>query len=248
MNKVSPYKVLAKCYDIFAGEKRYKEWEIFLISLIKKYKIEKDLAIDLACGTGINSKTLKNIGFKKVLGVDISQEMLKEARLKYKNIYFIKKDFLSFKGSKFKNVDLVTCFYDSLNYLLKESDLKKTFLNVYKSLKPGGIFVFDLNTPEHAEGISSNRPSIFTNDDLFVMMENKVKGNFWFLELSIFIRKRGNTFSLFKEVHTEKMYKEEMVIKLLKSVGFKILETKKENKKYQNNKIYNNRIYYIVKK
>lgn len=248
MSQVASYKILAKYYDGFAGKKRYEEWGVFLNSLIKKYKIKKDLAVDLACGTGINSKTLKNIGFKKVLGVDNSSEMLMEAKKKYKNISFVKKDFLNFSGKEFINIDLVTCFYDSLNYLLKESELKKTFKNVYNSLKIGGVFVFDLNTPDHAKGISSNKPSIFTNEDLFVIMDNKVKGRFWFLNLSILVRKKGNTFSLFKEIHTEKMYEEGVVVNLLKSVGFKILETKKENKKYQDGKTYNNRIYYIVKK
>jgi len=248
MSKVSPYKILAKYYDIFAGKKRYEEWKRLLNSTIKKYKVDKNLAIDLACGTGTNSKALKDIGFKKVLGVDNSREMLIEARSKYKNIYFIKKDFLNFNDNRFANVDIVSCFYDSLNYILKESDLKKVFLNVYNSLKINGIFVFDLNTPGHAKGISSNKPSVFTNDDLFVIMNNEVKGDFWFLNLSILTKKKGNIFSLFEEVHTEKMYKEEKVVNLLKSVGFKILEIKKENKKYQDNKIYNNRIYYIVKK
>ena len=248
MSQVASYRILAKYYDSFAGKKRYKEWEVFLNSLVKKYKIEKKIAVDLACGTGINSKTLRNIGFEKVLGVDNSREMLAEAKKKYKDISFARKDFLSFSGKEFANVDLVTCFYDSLNYLLKESELKKTFKNVYNSLKIGGVFVFDLNTPGHAKGISNNKPSIFTNEDLFVIMDNKVKGRFWFLNLSILVRKKGNTFSLFKEIHTEKMYEEGVVVNLLKSVGFKILETKKENKKYQDGKTYNNRIYYIVKK
>ena len=69
MSQVASYRILAKYYDSFAGKKRYKEWEVFLNSLVKKYKIEKKIAVDLACGTGINSKTLRNIGFEKVLGV-----------------------------------------------------------------------------------------------------------------------------------------------------------------------------------
>lgn len=232
MSKVSPYKILAKYYDAFAGKKRYEEWKKLLNSTIKKYKVDKNFAVDLACGTGINSKALKDIGFKKVLGVDNSREMLIEARSKYKNISFIKKDFLNFNDNKFRNIDMVACFYDSLNYLLREPELKKAFLNVYNSLKIGGIFVFDLNTPGHAKGISGSKPSTFTSDDLFVIMNNEVKGDFWFLDLSILVRKNRNVFSLFKEIHTEKMYKEERVINLLKSVGFAILEIKKENKKY----------------
>src|SRR5207245_9724675 len=43
--------------------------------------------------------------------------------------------------------DLVTSWYDSLNYLLRLDDLNKTFAGVFRSLRPGGSFLFDMNTP-----------------------------------------------------------------------------------------------------
>jgi len=42
--------------------------------------------------------------------------------------------------------DLVTCWFDSLNYLLEEEDLERTFDGVYRALKKGGFFIFDVNT------------------------------------------------------------------------------------------------------
>ncbi len=36
---------------------------------------------------------------------------------------------------------------DSLNYLTRAGDLRETFRRVYRWLRPGGQFIFDVNTP-----------------------------------------------------------------------------------------------------
>lgn len=245
MKKTTPYRILAKYYDDFAGKDRYKKWHLLLEETVKKYEIKLDFAIDLACGTGTNTGTLKKLGFNKVYGVDKSKAMLDEAKKKYRNIDFFKKDFLHFGGNRFSEASLVTCFYDSLNYLLSESDLEKAFANVYSILNQGGIFLFDLNTPEHAKGIASNPSSIFTKDDLSVTIKNSCSNDFWFLDLYISTKNKNNSFN---ERHIEKTYTEKTIKKILKRVGFKIIDIKKEYKKYHDGKTYNNRIYYIVKK
>ena len=43
--------------------------------------------------------------------------------------------------------DAVVSTLDSLNYLTAERDLKETFRHVRRWLKPGGLFLFDVNTP-----------------------------------------------------------------------------------------------------
>ena len=45
-----------------------------------------------------------------------------------------------------KPVDAVTCLYASLNHLEHPSELKATFAQVAAHLRPGGVFIFDLNT------------------------------------------------------------------------------------------------------
>ena len=45
-----------------------------------------------------------------------------------------------------KPVDAVTCLYASLNHLADPTDLTRTFQRVAAHLRPGGAFVFDLNT------------------------------------------------------------------------------------------------------
>jgi SAM-dependent methyltransferase len=42
--------------------------------------------------------------------------------------------------------DLVTCWFDSLNYLLEIDDLARTFAEVARVIDEDGVFIFDVNT------------------------------------------------------------------------------------------------------
>lgn len=50
-------------------------------------------------------------------------------------------------------VDAVICALDSLNYLTRPDDCRKTLRRVYNALKSGGLFVFDINTPAKLRGL-----------------------------------------------------------------------------------------------
>lgn len=43
-------------------------------------------------------------------------------------------------------VDAVTCLYASLNHLRDPTDITRTFTRVAAHLRPGGVFIFDLNS------------------------------------------------------------------------------------------------------
>ncbi len=104
--------------------------------------------IDLACGTGTHA-VLQAHGGTRVIGIDLSAAMLHQAqsRAAGRRVTFIEADMRTFDIHK--PVDAVTCLYASLNHLLDPGDLTETFKRVAAHLRPGGVFVFDLNS-EHA--------------------------------------------------------------------------------------------------
>jgi SAM-dependent methyltransferase len=59
-------------------------------------------------------------------------------------VKFLQQDMrsLSLRG----RFDLVTCWFDSLNYLLEVDDLAQAFAGVSRALDKNGIFIFDVNT------------------------------------------------------------------------------------------------------
>ena len=75
--------------------------------------------------------------------------MLHQARRRAtgRPITFLESDMRTF--DTVKPVDAVTCLYASLNHLTEPGDLTRTFTRVAAHLRPGGVFIFDLNS-KHA--------------------------------------------------------------------------------------------------
>lgn len=247
MKSAKTYKFLSQFYDEFVGQDRYHLWQKMIKKILRKYKINTGPCVDLACGTGTVSKIIYDLKFD-VCGVDISSDMLKIARHKYPKIKFRQGDFLHLYKLKLSNQKLVTCFYDSMNYLLSLAQLKKALKEVYNILAIDGIFVLDLNTPEHLQNISQGKAGIFTKDGLCVIYYSKCKGRLWLLTFDIFKQNSRGFYKLFREKHVERVYQKEEVLKIATDIGFQVLETSNEYKKGQKGKKYNNRIYYIFKK
>ena len=103
--------------------------------------------IDLACGTGTHALRQAGRGVA-VTGLDLSQAMLAIARTKAAAagypLTLVHADMRAFDLPK--PVDAVTCLYASLNHLADAADLARAFERVAAHLRPGGAFVFDLNT------------------------------------------------------------------------------------------------------
>lgn len=104
--------------------------------------------IDLACGTGTHA-VLQAHGGTRVIGIDLSAAMLHQAQTRAagRPITFQQADMRTLDTHK--PVDAITCLYASLNHLLNPADLTRTFTRVAAHLRPGGVFVFDLNS-QHA--------------------------------------------------------------------------------------------------
>ena len=71
------------------------------------------------------------------------------------NILYLEQDMREFE--LYGTVRAVVCICDSLNYLLEEADLEKTFRLVNNYLDPGGLFVFDFNTVYKYETVIGGR-------------------------------------------------------------------------------------------
>ena len=98
--------------------------------------------LDLCCGTGQLAQALSGRGYT-VTGLDGSGEMLKFAAENAPAVQFIQGDARTFKLPK--KYDAVVSMWDSLNHVMTIEELTTVFRNVRKCLKPGGIFLFDMN-------------------------------------------------------------------------------------------------------
>lgn len=96
-----------------------------------------EMVLDLGCGTGLAGEKFRLLA-KKLIGVDLSQNMINLA--KKKNIYdeLLFMDMTEVLQSFDHNVDLIIAA-DSLVY---SGALKEVFKGISKALKPGGYFAF----------------------------------------------------------------------------------------------------------
>ncbi len=142
------YTAFAASYDGLMLDGHYRRRAAYLMRELRKSAVPVRTVLDLACGTGSIACLLAEHGFS-VIASDASEDMLaqaarKAARLKNPPL-FLQQSMTKLRLTE--PVDAVVSTMDSLNYLTKERDLLETFQRVRRWLKPGGRFLFDVNTP-----------------------------------------------------------------------------------------------------
>ena len=152
---MSCYEALAASYDGLTRDIPYEKYLRFFKTLLRRHGVTATTVLDLACGTGSLSVLLAKHGYR-VLGVDRSEEMLtvaaeKAMELEENQPFFVAQPMQRLRISE--PVDACVCALDSINYVTKPQDVQKAFRRVYESLRPGGLFVFDINTPYKLEGL-----------------------------------------------------------------------------------------------
>ena len=135
------YKKFAYYYDEVISRVDYRDWYYFVLPYLNK----GDKILDLACGTGTFLSMISMDGYT-TYGSDLSEEIIEIAKEKAKinhfDINFKVEDMTDFKYD-FK-FDIITCFFDSVNFLKSKNDIKKLLDSVYHNLKDGGYFIFDI--------------------------------------------------------------------------------------------------------
>src|SRR5262249_6908260 len=142
-----PYTRYAAVYDLIGqrvfGERIAKA----TVTWLAARGITPRRVADLACGTGAATLVLA-AGGAEAIGVDRSAEMLARAERAAAeaglSVTWLEQDLRDLALPR--PVDLATSFFDSINYLVEDGDLRTVFGRVSASLTDGGYFVFDLNT------------------------------------------------------------------------------------------------------
>ena len=127
---------IAKYYDKWFQTKVGKYVDTTEKELIfSLLKTKRGMALDLGCGTGNYIFELKKRNFK-IVGMDISKEMLKIALKKFPEVPLIRADAykIPFKSNVFDLVLSITVF----EFIKKPEEVLK---EIYRILKPGGEFI-----------------------------------------------------------------------------------------------------------
>jgi ubiquinone/menaquinone biosynthesis C-methylase UbiE len=218
---MNAYHNLAASYDRLTNDVDYGATVDFYYEILKREGLNPRTCVDLACGTGSVTAILAKKGLR-VTAVDLSEEMLTVAREKTMDLdnqplYLcqnLAKLYLP------RAVDMAVCALDSLDYITDPDDCKEAIRRVYKCLNPGGIFIFDVNTPEKLRAMDGQM-FIDEDDDVYCVWRGEFdeKSNICSYGMDLFQRK-GNLWERSFEEHREYAYSEEQLVGYLKAAGF----------------------------
>ena len=219
------YKALAVSYDRLTNDVDYDSVVEFYNQILQKEGIRPRTAVDLACGTGSVALLLARQGLQ-VTGVDMSEDMLTVAAEKAMELanppVFVCQSLQALRLPR--GVDLAVCALDSLDYILDPEDCAEAIRRVYKALNPGGVFIFDVNTPEKLRAMDGQ---VFLDEDEDVYCvwrgEFDEKTNICSYGMDLFQRE-GEVWHRSFEEHQEYAYSQSQLTVFLKDAGFTHIE------------------------
>lgn len=219
------YHNLAQSYDSLTLDVDYDGVVAFYETLWKREGLTPRTAVDLACGTGSVAVRLAQMGMT-VTAVDMSEDMLCAAVQKAEELDNPPR-FVCQKLEELylpRGVDLAVCALDSMDYILNPADCAEAIRRVYKALNPGGIFIFDVNTPEKLKAMDG-QVFLDENADTFCVWRGEFdeQTNICSYGMDLFQR-RGNLWLRSFEEHQEYAYTQAELTQYLRDAGFTHVE------------------------
>lgn len=217
--KQHAYSAFAGVYDKLMADVDYDAWAGYLTQFLGSGK--KNI-VDCACGTGQISIRLARAGFI-VTGVDISEDMLlaagENARAKGAKVAFVRQDIAQL--NLHKPVDAVVCACDGVNYLASKASVISFFESAYKSLKPGGMLLFDISSRYKLENILGCNTFGENLDDCAYIWKNTYDAESKLIEMELTIfKKRGGLFERSCERHVQRAHSRTELENWLSRAGF----------------------------
>lgn len=247
------YSDFAEVYDEFMDATPYEEWCERLLKIIEQYGIsrkksdndgksfsaeelalesERNLVLDLGCGTGTLTELLAAEGFD-MIGIDNSPDMLQEAMQKKEasghDIMYLCQDMRELE--LYCTVGTVISICDSVNYLLEDEEMIETFRRVNNYLYPQGLFIFDFNTDyKYREvigdtTIAENREDCSFIWDNFYDEESRINE----YDLTIFVKDTEKDedgeqlFRRFQEIHLQRGYELQEMLHFVEEAGLEFV-------------------------
>lgn len=220
------YTSFARVYDTFMDNIPYEEWAEYLTALLKEYNVTDGLVLDLGCGTGTMTELLASEGYD-MIGADYSEDMLEIAMEKRAesghDILYLLQDMREFE--LYGTVRAVVSVCDSVNYITEEEDLEEVFRLVNNYLDPKGVFIFDFKTLYNYQTVLGDRTIAEKREECSFIWDNYYyedeKINEY--ELTLFIQDEGDMYRKFEEIHYQRAYTLEEMIRLVKASGLEFV-------------------------
>ncbi len=218
------YAGFAPVYDTFMDNIPYDAWFAYLKGLLEEFGVHQGLVLELGCGTGNMTNRLAEAGYD-MIGLDLSGEMLEEAREKCPSqVLFLQQDMREME--LYGTVNAIVCVCDGMNYLLETEDLQKVFRKANNYLEAGGVFIFDMKTRHFYRDILGDRLIGENREDASFLWENVFHPdtdiNEYLLTIYQLADRKRDLFSRSEELHYQRAYDPATVIRQMEAAGMEL--------------------------
>ena len=236
---MSAYIGLAGQYDAFTGDVPYGEFADFYESIFAARGKYPRVLLDLACGTGTLAAIMAARGYE-LIAVDASANMLSEVFDKFAQSETVPPVLLCQDMRQldlYGTVDAVYSSLDSFNYL-PAKDLPEVFRRLALFTEPGGIVIFDVNTPERMRSLDGQ---IFVDEDEGALClwraEFDEQEQRLCYAMDIFTQ-MGKLWRREQEEHIEYAHSEQLLLEMLAEAGFYNIEIDKNGPQSEFGRIF----------
>ena len=227
---VPAFTRIAPYYDELMHDVPYRAWVRFVLTLCRRHGLDPGRCLELACGTATIALMLADQSVE-VAGLDRSSAMIDVARKKCAaagaEIPLAVADLRSFGRETVgasEPFDLALCLYDSLNNILEPSGVRESFRCVESVLRPGGLFIFDVNT-EYAF-----RANLFsqTNMNPSAPIQYRWVSSYDYsarvctVNMQFWVQQKGVR-QHFTEIHQQRAYSETELDRMLSEAGLELV-------------------------
>lgn len=150
---MSCYGSLAAWYDQLTGDVPYSEFAEFYEAEFCRCGGEFRILLDLCCGTGTLTCEMTRRGYE-LIAVDASVDMLMQAQEKAAGLAPAPLFLCQEAGGLdlYGTVDAAYCSLDGINYI-PPAELPELFHRLRLFIRPGGLWIFDLRSPQWLESM-----------------------------------------------------------------------------------------------
>lgn len=217
---MNSYTVLAEYYDQLTTDVPYRRWADYIEKQFARQKASVHSVVELGCGTGTLAAILAGRGYQ-VTAVDLSPEMLSVAAEKCcgLDVQLVCQDMSRLVLPE--PADAVICCLDSLNYITKPTLVQRTFRQVFRALRPGGLFLFDVKTPLALES-ADGQVYIDENDAVYCVWRGEYdkRRRICGYGIDLFVLQADGSWLRDGEYHEEYAYTMEELSVWLRAAGF----------------------------
>lgn len=217
---MNAYGPLAFWYDRLTLDIPYESFVDFYEKEFSADGGEFKILLDLCCGTGTLTWLLAERGYE-MIAADASPDMLMQAASKAAEVS-VPPLFLCQDASAldlYGTVDAAVCSLDGMNYI-PESELPEVFHRLHLFVRPGGLLIFDIKTPEWFRSVDGS-VSVDETEDMLCLWraEFDTEENAICYGMDIF-SKSGSLWRRDSEEHIEYAHSPERLAELLEIAGF----------------------------